>query len=335
MRVLVVGMGNIGTTVANVLLAHRSRLGLTHVRVHKGRPQAFLEPDLALLREGGADVVTGEDIAAHAADIDYIFDCRGAGMPGRDVAAYQAMAHLRGVVAQGSEHEFGVPFVTGVNDAAVAGAKMVYVASCNAHSVATLLRVFAGEDLADLRGGDFVVVRRCEDIGAHDRLISGTVVSRHAEALGTHHAAAAARLYATRGVVANITCSDVTTPSQLMHTVRFSLRLAGTPLVGALQARLAAEPLVATTEKFDANRLFELGRRYGLQGRLYSHAIVVANDLLVHQQPDACEVWGWAFVPQEGNTILSTLDAFLLQTAHPDRAAIRADLVAALMRRTW
>lgn len=326
MKVLLLGLGNIGTTLANVLLAQRELLGLAALRLQKGTPKPYLEADLDLLRARGAEVVTGRDLAAHGEGIDYIFDCRGAGMPLADKAALAAMPQLRGAVAQGSEHGFGVPYVTGVNDAAVRGERFVQVASCNAHAVATLLRVFAGDDLAALVRGDFVVVRRSEDIGAHERLVSGTVVSRHAEPLGTHHAAAAQRIYATRGIHVEVTSSDVTTPSQLMHTLRFSLTLRGERSAADAQAAIAREPLLATTQKFDANRLFELGRRYGVQGRLYAHAIVVANDLLIHHRDGNTEVRGWAFVPQEGNTILSTLAAFLLQTQHPAAAPLLATL---------
>ena len=52
------------------------------------------------------------------------------------------------------------------------------------------------------------------------------------------------------------------------------------------------------------------GRRYGFQGRLYNHAIVVENQLWA----DGDMLRGWAFVPQEGCTILSTLAAFAHQT---------------------
>ena len=81
--------------------------------------------------------------------------------------------------------------------------------------------------------------------------------------------------------------------------------------------------------KFDSNRVFELGRRYGFQGRLYAHAIVVANDLLVSGRT----VKGWAFVPQEGNTLLSTLEAFLLQTDHPEADAVVRELCDQLVAR--
>ena len=73
----------------------------------------------------------------------------------------------------------------------------------------------------------------------------------------------------------------------------------------------------------------ELGRRSGFQGRLSAHAVVVANDLFVA----GASVRGWAFVPQEGNTLLSTVEAFLLQTGHPRAEAIVLNRAARLIPR--
>ena len=92
-----------------------------------------------------------------------------------------------------------------------------------------------------------------------------------------------------------------------MHSVRFHMRSRSTLSDAALNARFEDDPFVATTRKFDSNRIFELGRRYGVQGRIFAHAIVVANNLLVHGN----DIRGWAFVPQEGNTLVSSLEAML------------------------
>lgn len=333
MNVLVRGLGNIGTTLANVLLAHRALLGIDRVAVHKHGPRPFLEEDLELLRERGAEVHLGREATDRAVGgADYVFDCRAAGAPREDLSSYDGRGHLRGACAQGTEHGFGVPFVTGVNDDAARRRRFVQVASCNTHATASLLRATAGAGLADLVEADFVVVRRADDIGSHDRLVSGTVVARHRDPVsGTHHAADARRVYATVDLVPPITSSDVTTPSQLMHTVRFTIRLRSAVAAARAIDRLGDDPWLAVTSKFDAGRLFELGRRYGLQGRLYAHAVVVTNNLLVERDT----VRGWAFVPQEGNTILSTLDAFLLQTDHRGRCDALEKLRRSLLRSAW
>jgi hypothetical protein len=67
---------------------------------------------------------------------------------------------------------------------------------------------------------------------------------------------------------------------------------------------------ISITNKFDTNKVFELGRRYGKSGRLYSHIIIIENNLLLIEK----NIMGWGMIPQEGNTILSTVSAFLLQT---------------------
>ena len=334
MRVLVNGTGNIGTTLANLLLAHRSLLGIGEVVVRKVRePRPYEGPDLNELVNRGARLVhclTEEATSNLFTSVDYVFDCRRPGAALRDREAYLQLPRLRGASAQGSEAGFGVPFVGGVNGEVVQGEKLVQIASCNTHATATLLRVLGGEGLGRLEEADLVCVRRSEDLGGRERLVGANVVSRHRDARhGTHHAADAARVYATLGLAPCVTSSDITTPSQLMHAVRFNVRLRAPREAADVVADLQAERRLAVTTKFDSNRLFELGRRYGFQGRLYAHAIVVANDLLVTGR----NVRGWAFVPQEGNTLLSTIEAFLLQTGHRRGEAIRHGLCARLIPR--
>jgi glyceraldehyde-3-phosphate dehydrogenase (NAD(P)) len=331
---MVTGAGNLGTTLANLLLAHRGLLGIDEVLVRKVRETApFDAPDVALLAGRGAKVVraTGESALRDLlGGVDYVFDCRKEGAAFRDRAFYASLPHLRGVSAQGSETGFGPPFVSGINPGAAAGAALIQIASCNTHATATLLATLAGPGLANLEEADLVCVRRCEDLGGRERLVGASVVARHRDPRhGTHHATDAARVFATLNLAPEITSSDVTTPSQLMHAVRFHVRLRQPRTGVELLAALEAEPRLATTGKFDSNRVFELGRRYGFQGRLYAHAVVVASDLHVRGHA----VRGWAFVPQEGNTLLSTLEAFLLQTRHPEAPAVARQLAELLVAR--
>lgn len=120
-------------------------------------------------------------------------------------------------------------------------------------------------------------------------------------------------------------------PSQLTHLLRFLVRFRVPRSAEEVAGSLAREPLLAWTAKFDSQRVFELGRRYGVQGRIYAHAVVVVHDLLVKGR----EVRGWAFVPQEGNTLLSTLGAFLLQTGHPEAEGVFGELREQLVVREW
>ncbi len=335
MKVLVNGGGNIGTTLANLLIAHRRMLGIDEVVLRKLRDVApFDVPDLAELERRGVRVVRasgGRDGDQLFRTVDYVFDCRKDGAAVRDRDRYLAYANLRGVSAQGSEAGFGVPFVGGVNAAAVAGARLVHIASCNTHAITSLMTALGGgPSLPELEDIDLVCVRRCEDVGGRDSLVGASVVSRHRDgAHGTHHAADAATVFATIAVTPSVTSSAVTTPSQLMHAVRFNARLRTPRSIAELVEDLAARPRLATTAKFDSNRVFELGRRYGFQGRLYAHAVVVASDL----HASGAAIRGWAFVPQEGNTLLSTLEAFLLQTNHPEADAVVRELCDQLVAR--
>ena len=310
MKVAVVGLGNVGTTLGALLLEHRARLGIERLRLVKCFPKPWEQPDQALLTRGGADFVsaTTEDARHRALEqADYIFDCRKEGAARADRGFYERLSGV-GVCAQGSEVGFGIPFVAGVNDTALSGQRLVQVASCNTHATTTLLRTLAGPCLEHLKDADFVIVRRSEDVGAHERLVTASVVARHRdEECGTHHATEARRVFETVGVSPAVTSSDITTPSQLMHAVRFRITISSNLTPAQVRSRCDEDALLSTTEKFDSNRVFELGRRYGFHGRIYAHAIVVANNLLL----TGSVLSGWAFVPQEGNTVLSSVGAFL------------------------
>src|SRR5204863_8006490 len=105
MKVLVVGAGNIGTTLANILLAHRRVLGLSEVLVQKVRePAPFDAPDLAELERRGARVVRATTPGAAAdlcASVGYVFDCRKDGAAVRDRCRYLDLATVRAASAQG------------------------------------------------------------------------------------------------------------------------------------------------------------------------------------------------------------------------------------------
>ena len=165
MKIAVVGLGNIGTTLAGLLAAHRELLGVSQLRLVKCFPAAWDAPDLERLQAGGVEVALAPDERArHAAlrEADYVFDCRVRGAPEADRTFYESLAGV-GVCAQGSELAFGIPFVAGVNDSALEGQRLVHVASCNTHATSTLLRLVGGPHLDDLEDADLVVVRRSED----------------------------------------------------------------------------------------------------------------------------------------------------------------------------
>lgn len=338
MKVLVNGLGNIGTTVVNLLIAYQKELGIDEVWGCKRTIQPWNQTELDILLEKGVFICTSgnNDRFPKLNDIleefNYIFECTSNGIGMRNKPKYKLLPNLIGSCAQGSEKEYGTSFMSGVNDKTIFGEKFVHVVSCNTHGSAALMRTFAGKKLQNLSRADMVVVRRSEDISNHQRLVTANVVARHLdETAGTHHSIDVIDLFRTIGVQIKFnSSSDITTPAQLMHAVRFNIELKKAPPV-SIEEMIHSDPLIATTKKFDSNVIFELGRRYGFNGRIFSHAIIVENNLLVSDTI----IKGWAFIPQEGNTILSTIHAFLLQTKHKNVEEVMSQLLIDRCRESW
>jgi glyceraldehyde-3-phosphate dehydrogenase type II len=337
MIVLVNGLGNIGTTLANVLHHYQEALGITEIWVSKRTIRPWLKPELEMLASRDINICSDNDhenypsIEEILEKVNYVFEATSNGVGLSNKRKYERLANIIGCSAQGSEKGFGISYMSGVNDHAIYGEKFVHVVSCNTHGSAALLRTFAGKDLENLHKADMVVVRRSEDLGNHERLVSANVVARHLDDVaGTHHSVDVIDLFDTIGIPCNLTSSDVTTPSQLMHAVRFNIELKHS-LALEIDDLIELDYLISYTNKFDSNVVFELGRRYGFQGRIFSHAIILKNNILMTEY----SVKGWAFVPQEGNSIISTLHAYLLQTKHPEGQALIDQIVLDLCRKEW
>lgn len=337
MNVLVNGMGNIGTTLVHLLDRYRDSLGIDKIYLYKrslcpwNEAERFHMESLGVIlcsSERSDDILCIDDVLE---EIDYIFEAAANGVGLSNLERYKALPRLQGSCAQGSEKGYGIPFMSGVNDEQVRGEKFVNVVSCNTHGTAAILSTFSGKRLENLKQADVVVVRRSEDLGNHTRLVSGNVVARHLDPnTGTHHAIDVVDMYETVGIDCPLTSSDITTPSQLTHSVRFHIELKK-PLSASIESCIDANPYIAKTRKFDSNVLFELGRRHGFQGRLFSHAIVVMENFLVTET----SIKGWAFVPQEGNSIISTLHAFMLQMNLTETDEVLLRIQSDLLRGEW
>lgn len=338
MKVLVNGIGNIGTTLLALLIEHRELLGIDVVFALKNKPLPWQVDDLNYLSSLGVRICSRvqesdyEFLDSIIDEVDYIFDCTNNGGGMKNKQWYVDLPNLKGACAQGSEKKFGVSYMTGVNDEAIRKKKFVHVVSCNTHSLASLLTTFTGGNLEQHTESDFVVVRRSEDIGNHQRLVSANVVARHLdEQIGTHHSVDVIDLFATKKMLPSLTSSDVTTPSQLMHAVRFNIGLSEKLSKEQVLQCIANNPFLASSTKFDSNVIFERGRRIGFQGRIYSHAIVIENNLIISRK----SIKGWAFIPQEGNTLLSTINAFLIQTNSVSTEKIMTTLREQLLMKRW
>ena len=313
MNVLVNGIGNIGQTVLAFLIKHKALLEIDTIYAFKNTPKAF--DTFSVWEQQGVKFFFNKDKVPFAA-VEFVFDCTASGYSIQNKQWYASFPNLKGANAQGTEHQFGNSIMLGLNNNLMANYKYQHVVSCNTHGILSLLKYYS-KDLENIESADFVVIRRSEDIGNHDRLVSANVVARHRDpVLGTHHAEDANCLLKSMGLHIPLFSSDVTTPSQLMHSVRFYITLKKEADTGY--------PYAGITPIFDSNKIFEMGRRHGFQGRIFNQAIIVNNNVLNHDTT----VKGWAFIPQEGNTVLTTIAGFLFRTQAFAKALKTIDLIA-------
>ncbi|MBN2663032.1 MAG: hypothetical protein JXR68_05235 [Bacteroidales bacterium] len=325
MNVLVNGIGNIGTTLLSLLADYKKKLKIDNIFALKNRFNNWNLPEIQLLQNKGIKIYSFdenfENIDKVKHKINYVFDCTSNGFGTKNKMWYNTLPELIGASAQGSEKNFGVSHMIDINNEIIKNQKFVHIVSCNTHSLASILTTFCNNNLQNLISADFVIVRRSEDIGNHARLVSANVVARHISSIvGTHHSVDLIDLFKTIGLQPDIASSDITTPSQLMHAVRFNIKLKHQIAENQILEKIKQNKYVSTTQKFDSNIVFELGRKYGKLGRLYSHAIFVNNNFMFSDN----EIKGWAFIPQEGNTILSTVNAYLYQTNNSNCETIQS-----------
>ncbi|MGB1040732.1 MAG: hypothetical protein ACPGVD_07670 [Flavobacteriales bacterium] len=340
MKVLVNGIGNIGTTLLSLLVDHKKELEIEEVIGLKNSVVSdWNKEEIAILKQKGVRLIEKQKLSENELkeildSVDYIMDANTNSIGLNNKELYAILPNLKGCSAQGSEKGFGIPFMSGINNECIAKEKFVQIVSCNTHSLSTLLSVFSDSNFANIKEADFVIVRRSEDIGNHQRLVAANVVSRHLNShIGTHHAIDVKDLFRTINLEVPVQSSDITTPSQLMHSVRFNIKLSSSMNEQSMFELIDKNDLVSTTNKFDSNVIFELGRRYSKYGRLYSHVIINSNNILFDK--DENRIKGWGFIPQEGNTIISTLHAFLLQV-NPDLAKEKINFIKnELIRKSW
>lgn len=237
MIVLVNGIGNIGQTILGILCDYKKTLKITEIYALKNTSiTEWNKTEIEFIEQKGVIVCTKNnsgyrDIDSIIDKIDYIFDCNANSFGMINKQWYSSLKNLKGCSAQGSEKEFGISFMTGINNKIIKDEKFVHIVSCNTHAISSLITTLSNNDLSNFIEGDFVIVRRSEDLGNSQRLVGANVLSRHLNnTIGTHHAIDVKDLFQTKKTELNIQSSDITTPSQLMHSVRFNLKFNKVPL---------------------------------------------------------------------------------------------------------
>lgn len=328
----VVGTGTIGEPIIGLLAKYKTELGIDDVTFYKHSPRKEDRPMVNALRAAGAKLAVATEKVADfealglspdlkwedaLAQANVVIDCtpEDSGLANKE----NIYAKLKGdklFMAQGSEEGFGRMYALGINDAAVdpAKEKFVHIVSCNTHTTVRLVNTLA-DGGKNLEEGRLVLIRRAGDVG-DKKFIQAPTVEKHKEARGTHHATDAANLYkSTLDRDVNLFSSAMKLNTQFMHTAHFHFRLKSATTLDDVKKLLKADKFVGLTEKTATNQVFSFAREHGPFGRILSQTVVVTPSL--HVSENGKDVTGYAFTPQDGNALLSSI-AMAVRKLHPD-----------------
>lgn len=338
----VVGTGTIGEPLIGLLADHRAEFGIDEVTFHKRTPLVTERSKVEDLVRRGANLVVDEDKRATFEQLGHrpkyehpeaieratvVIDCTPVGNDMKKTI-YERAKGPRGFMAQGSEYGFGKMFARGINDEALDAAedRFLHIVSCNTHNIAVITKTLAmdPDGTSHLVDGQFVCIRRANDISQDSGFVPSPTVERHKdERFGTHHARDAHGLFATLGYDVNLHSSAMKLNTQYMHAIHFRLLLDREMTTDEAVERLVENRRVAITYKRSANQVFSFGRDHGYYGRLLNQTVVPVETLAVR---NGNELVGFCFTPQDGNPLLSTISATLWYL-DPDRVEERLDVL--------
>jgi len=323
----VVGTGTIGEPLIGLLSDYMEQLGIDEVTFHKNSPLSYERAKVNDLLARGARLAVYEDKWEGFKEIgiepefeaeeaisraDVVIDCTPKGFGHKNKHRYyEKFAHkVKGFIAQGSEHGFGLKYARGINDEALQrnDNQYVQIVSCNTHNIASLTDTLAYHDGKDtLDYGRFNCIRRATDISQEGSFVPSPQVGVHeTKGFGTHHARDAFQLFQTIDREPNLFSSAIKINTQYMHIIWFNLKLTEKIIMLEVLDRLKANPLIALTEKKSSNTVFSFGRDHGHYGRILNQTVISVPTLAVHNDN---EIVGFCFTPQDGNSLLSSIAA--------------------------
>jgi len=328
-NVLVIGTGTIGEPLIGLLADMRRKLGISNVYFNKRTPLVDEVSKVESLIKRGAKLVTSavrkpkfENLGHKVSCIyekaleraDVVIDCTPAGNENKDLYYIPQTGGTKKklFIAQGSEKGFGTPYAYGINDDALnAPMDFVQVVSCNTHNISSLIKTLA-PNIEDLVHGDFVCVRRANDISQEGSFIASPEPSKHTDTVfGTHHARDTYDLFRTMYQCPNIFSSALKVNSQYMHVIRFKMQIRGSLSKEQVLEKFEGNKFIALTHKTCANKVFSFGRDHGFYGRIYNHTVISVPSLYVGQLNGETLISGYCFTPQDGNSLLSSCAAAL------------------------
>jgi len=342
----VIGTGTIGEPLIGLLCDYQDQLGIDEITFHKN---SALKNDrskvIDLLKRGARLAVDQEkssDFKKLKIDSDLetedaiqrasvVIDCTPKGIGHDNKAKYykKFSKSVKGFLAQGSEDGFGKKYARGVNDSTLnSDNKFIQIVSCNTHNISCITNTIAlNSNIDNLESGNFLCVRRANDLSQEDSFIPSPKVGIHDDdKYGTHHARDSASLFSTLGLDLNLFSSAMKVNSQYMHILWFKLKLKESINMDDLKNRLVSNPLVAMTTKDMTSSVFSFGRDHGHYGRILNQTVIVEQSLHLR---NGNEVFGFCFTPQDGNSILSSIAAtewFLYPHSYEDKIQCLSNL---------
>ena len=342
----VIGTGTIGEPLIGLLCDYQDQLGIDEITFHKN---SALKHDrskvIDLLKRGARLAVDQEKISDFKklkidSDLEtedaiqrasVVIDCTPKGIGHDNKAKYykKFSKSVKGFLAQGSEDGFGKKYARGVNDSTLnSDNKFIQIVSCNTHNISCITNTIAlNSNIDNLESGNFLCVRRANDLSQEDSFIPSPKVGIHDDdKYGTHHARDSASLFSTLGLDLNLFSSAMKVNSQYMHILWFKLKLKESINMDDLKNRLVSNPLVAMTTKDMTSSVFSFGRDHGHYGRILNQTVIVEQSLHLR---NGNEVFGFCFTPQDGNSILSSIAAtewFLYPHSYEDKIQCLSNL---------
>ena len=329
-NILVVGTGTIGEPLIGLLSSLKQEMGVGDIYFHKRTPLDHEVAKVNSLISRGAKLVTDEHNIPNFQNLGHtvfsnfqhalsacnvVIDCTPAGNFNKEEIYLPLLKEYpdKMFIAQGSEKGFGVPYAYGINDQVLASNKQsfIQVVSCNTHNIACIVNNLHA--LCGVNGGDFVCIRRANDLSQDEDFIASPHVSSHNCKNGTHHAKDVADLFATRDVIfkKGLFSSAMKINTQYMHVVRFSIEVNDKISRDDVIESFRGDKMIALTHHKSVNRVFSFGRDHGFYGRIYNQSVVPLSSLETIKKGKKTIVTGFCFTPQDGNSLLSSSAAAL------------------------
>ena len=329
----IVGTGTIGEPLIGLLARHKEKFGIDEVTFNKNTPLVHDKSKVDQLLARGAKLATSQDKmdqfrsmgmepsfekveAIERATV--VIDCTpsGVGLSNKREYYDKYKDRVKGFIAQGSEFGFGAPFAHGIVDRP--DDQFIQVVSCNTHNISCLLKSLDQPLRSDIAGGivsgDFVCIRRANDISQDSGFVPGPEVGKHGDPVfGTHHARDAYNLLRDQFPHTRMFSSAMKLNSQYMHSIRFKIEVKGDMKQDEVIKRFKDNPNVAMTQKKTSNSIFSFGRDYGLYGRILSQTVIYEPSVIAqyNEFTDSTLISGFCFTPQDGNSLLSSISAAL------------------------